>query len=60
MSPPIIITEAKIDIVADTLTKAMVEITDDLACEGQKIGWLDTDPMFLSNYSTGSARLRPQ
>ena len=60
MTPPVIISEAQIYIAADTLTKPIVKVTNDLAREACQIGRLDTDPMFLSKQFTGSARLRPQ
>jgi adenosylmethionine-8-amino-7-oxononanoate aminotransferase len=38
MSPPLVITEAEVDFVAETLEKAIVQVTDDLVREGVKIG----------------------
>ena len=38
MSPPLVITEAEVDFVAQTLEKAIVQVTDDLVREGVKIG----------------------
>ena len=38
MSPPLVITEGEIDFIAETLTKAITRVTDDLVREGFKIG----------------------
>jgi adenosylmethionine-8-amino-7-oxononanoate aminotransferase len=38
MSPPLIITEAEVDFVAETLERAIRTVTDDLVREGYRIG----------------------
>jgi adenosylmethionine-8-amino-7-oxononanoate aminotransferase len=38
MSPPLVITEAQVDFVAETLEKAIRKVTDELVREGHKIG----------------------
>ena len=38
MSPPLVITKSDVDFVAETLTVAIVRVTDDLVREGYKIG----------------------
>ena len=38
MSPPLVITQSDVDFVAETLTRAIVKVTDDLVREGYKIG----------------------
>ena len=38
MSPPLVITEAQVDFVAETLEKAIRRVTDDLVREGVRIG----------------------
>ena len=38
MSPPLVITEAQVDFVAETLEKAMRKVRDELVREGHKIG----------------------
>lgn len=38
MSPPLILTEAQVDFIAETLTKAITRVTDDLVREGVKLG----------------------
>ncbi|MFT4151471.1 MAG: aminotransferase [Paracoccaceae bacterium] len=38
MSPPLVITEAQVDFVVETLEKAIVRVTDDLVREGFRIG----------------------
>jgi putrescine aminotransferase len=38
MSPPLVITEAQVDFVAETLEKAIRKVTDELVSEGHKIG----------------------
>ncbi|MBI1171461.1 aminotransferase [bacterium] len=38
MSPPLVITEAEIDFIAETLTVAITRVTDDLVREGYRIG----------------------
>ena len=38
MSPPLVITKTQVDFVADTLTKAILRVTDDLVREGFKLG----------------------
>ena len=37
MSPPLIITEAQVDFVVETLGKAITRVTDDLVREGFKL-----------------------
>ena len=38
MSPPLVITEAQVDFIAETLTVAIKRVTDDLVREGYKVG----------------------
>ena len=38
MSPPLVITESEVDFVAETLEKAIIQITDDLVREGVRLG----------------------
>ena len=38
MSPPLIITHADVDFIAETLEKAITRVTDDLVREGVKLG----------------------
>ncbi|MGC1489246.1 MAG: aminotransferase [Albidovulum sp.] len=38
MSPPLVITEAEVDFVAETLEKAITRVTDDLVREGVRLG----------------------
>jgi len=38
MSPPLVITEADVDFIAETLEKAITRVTDDLVKEGVKLG----------------------
>ncbi|EPX79013.1 aminotransferase [Litoreibacter arenae] len=38
MSPPLVITQSQVDFVAETLEHAIVEVTDQLVKDGQKVG----------------------
>ena len=38
MSPPLIITESDVDFIAETLERAIIQVTDDLVREGFKLG----------------------
>jgi putrescine---pyruvate transaminase len=38
MSPPLVITEAQVDFVAEVLERAIRQITDELVREGHRIG----------------------
>ena len=38
MSPPLIITESDVDFIAETLERAIIQVTDDLVREGHHIG----------------------
>jgi putrescine aminotransferase len=38
MSPPLVITEGQIDFIADTLERAIRQVTDELVREGYRLG----------------------